>query len=158
MTPNTTAAWRRRPVMRPNIHTQAIGSTTIAIVVNTFVQKVGFSNGCVLLGPKNPPPFVPSCFTARNAATGPRAMTCSAPSSVVALTDPCSVIGTPATTSTSASTTQHGSMTRNAARCTSTRKLPIGLPTSPRAIATSAARPTAGDTNCSHIRPQSCDR
>ena len=60
----------------------------IAMLQSTFDQNVGFSNGCVQLGPKNPPPLVPSCLIVTNAATGPRAIVCVAPSTVVATAAP----------------------------------------------------------------------
>jgi hypothetical protein len=84
ITPNTTAAWRVRPMIRPNIQTQAIGIRMIATIASALVQKFGFSNGWVEFGPKKPPPLVPSCLIARKAATGPRAIACPAPSKVVA--------------------------------------------------------------------------
>src|SRR5262245_1343820 len=99
ITANSTAACRMRPTIRPKVQTAAIGSSMIAIVDTTLVQKVGFSNGCVLLGPKKPPPLVPSCLIATNAATGPRQITCTAPSNVVAGAAPANVIGTPPSTS-----------------------------------------------------------
>jgi len=52
ITPNTTTAWRMRAVIRPNIHTVAIGISRMHTSSRTFVQKLGFSNGCVLFGPK----------------------------------------------------------------------------------------------------------
>ena len=48
-----------------------------------FVNGVGFSNGCAALALKKPPPLVPSCLIASCDATGPSAMVCLAPSSVV---------------------------------------------------------------------------
>ena len=44
---------------------------------------MGFSNGWALLALKKPPPLVPSILMASCEATGPRAMTCFAPSTVV---------------------------------------------------------------------------
>ena len=38
-----------------------------------FVSGVGFSKGCVQLGPNQPPPLVPSCLIATKAATDPNA-------------------------------------------------------------------------------------
>lgn len=141
----------------PNIHTLAIGIRTIEIIASAFVQNVGFSSGCVLFGPKNPPPFVPSCLIARKAATGPRAMICSDPSSVVACAAPAIVIGMPPIVISVATTSASGSSTRNVARCTSMKKLPNSFrPARPRAIAASAAIPVAADTNWSHISEQSC--
>ena len=52
MTPNTTAAWRRRRVIRPNIQTQAIGRISMASISTTLVSRVGFSKGWAELGPK----------------------------------------------------------------------------------------------------------
>ena len=58
-------------------------------------QAFGFSNGCAALALKKPPPLVPSCLIASCVATGPSAMVCLAPSSVVASTEPASVCGMP---------------------------------------------------------------
>src|SRR5262245_23340856 len=79
ITANNTAACRMRPTIRPKVQTAAIGSTRIAIVDTKLVQNVGFSNGWLLLGPKKPPPLVPSCLIATNAATGPRQISCAGP-------------------------------------------------------------------------------
>ena len=102
--------------MRPNIHTLAIGTRMIEIIARALVQNVGFSNGCAQFGPKKPPPLVPSCLMVRNAATGPRAITCSAPSSVVAVAAPSSVIGTPPKTNSSATTRATGRSTSQSGR------------------------------------------
>jgi hypothetical protein len=48
-----------------------------------FVSGLGLSNGWALLALKKPPPFVPSSLITSWDATGPSAMTCFAPSSVV---------------------------------------------------------------------------
>ena len=48
-----------------------------------FVHGVGFSNGCAAFALKKPPPFVPSCLMVSWLATGPIAIVCFAPSSVV---------------------------------------------------------------------------
>lgn len=90
-----------------------------AIFARTFDQKVGFSNGCVQLGPKNPPPFVPSCLIATNAATGPREIVCVAPSRVVATAAPSSVIGIPSPAKQLAQTNDIGSKINPVARQTS---------------------------------------
>ena len=49
-------------------------------------ERVGFSNGCAELALKKPPPLVPSILIASCEATGPTAIVCFAPSSVVAST------------------------------------------------------------------------
>ena len=49
-------------------------------------ERVGFSNGCAELALKKPPPLVPSILMASCEATGPTAMVCLPPSSVVAST------------------------------------------------------------------------
>ena len=51
-----------------------------------LVNGVGLSNGCALLALKKPPPLVPSSLITSCEATGPIAMVCLAPSSVVAST------------------------------------------------------------------------
>ena len=48
-----------------------------------LVSGVGFSNGWALLALKNPPPLVPSSLITSCEATGPMAIVCLAPSSVV---------------------------------------------------------------------------
>ena len=126
----------------------------IATISNAFDQKVGFSSGWVELGPKKPPPLVPSCLIATKAAAGPRAMVCATPSSVVTCAAPCSVIGTPLSAITAAMIIASGSSTKNEARCKSTKKLPmVGFPPMPRASAARAAMPVAAETNWSHISP-----
>ena len=60
-----------------------------------FEIWVPFSNGIAELTLKKPPPFVPSCLIAIWEATGPRAIVCLAPSSVVAVKAPPSVWSTP---------------------------------------------------------------
>ena len=47
------------------------------------MNGVGFSNGCAELALKKPPPLVPSILMASCDATGPCAIVCFAPSSVV---------------------------------------------------------------------------
>ena len=160
ITPKTTAAWRMRPTIRPNIHTQAIGIRMIETVARMFVQKVGFSNGCVQFGPKKPPPFVPSCLMVRNAATGPRAI---------------DLFDAFQRRRVRRAGQRHGHSAQDHERwpqraraaaapetwraARSRKKLPISLrPASPRAIAASAAMPVAAETNCSHIRAHSCER
>jgi len=48
-----------------------------------LMSGVGFSNGWELLALKKPPPLVPSSLITSCEATGPSAMTCFRPSSVV---------------------------------------------------------------------------
>ena len=59
------------------------GSAKIANIDQKFVHGVGFSNGWAALALKKPPPLVPSCLMASWLATGPMAIVCFAPSSVV---------------------------------------------------------------------------
>src|SRR4051794_40459778 len=49
------------------------------------VAAFGFSNGCAAFALKKPPPFVPSILMATWLATGPNAIVCSPPSTVVAV-------------------------------------------------------------------------
>jgi hypothetical protein len=75
-------ACRRASTMRPNMKICATGISRIAISSRKFVSPFGFSNGTAELALKKPPPFVPSCLIAIINATGPRAITCVAPSTV----------------------------------------------------------------------------
>ena len=52
-------------------------------ICSRLLNGVGFSNGWAELALKNPPPLVPSCLMASCDATGPCAMICFAPSTVV---------------------------------------------------------------------------
>ena len=58
----------------------------IEMIWSKFDSAVGFSKGCEALALKKPPPLVPSILMATCEATGPTAMVCLAPSSVVAST------------------------------------------------------------------------
>ena len=78
--------WRCRPVIRPSIQVSADGMAKMAQSDQKLAQGVGFSNGWAALALKNPPPLVPSCLIASWLATGPIAITCLAPSRVVAST------------------------------------------------------------------------
>ena len=103
----------------------AIGRRVISASSIRLLQGLGFSNGCVELGPKYPPPLVPICLTATSAATGPRAMVwvsilAAAPSIGVALTAPSKVIGIPLATRKSARITQSGMKTKHKIRIKST--------------------------------------
>lgn len=148
-----------RPIIRPNIHTQAIGMMISETIWKQLVQKSAFSSGWVELGPKKPPPFVPSCLIATKAAAGPRAMVCTAPSSVVTVAAPSKLIGTPRRAMKQATIIARGSRTQNDARWRSRKKLPmLACPPMPRAKAASAAMPVAAETNCSHISPPSWAR
>ena len=159
MTAKIVAACRRRPVMAPNIQTQAIGNSRMATDSTTLVNAVGFSKGWAELAPKKPPPLVPSCLTATKAATGPRAITCVAPSRVVTDWAPSSVIGTPPTTSSPAVTSAIGNRTSSEPLSRSRWKLPgRARPANPRASAASAASPVAAETNCSHINAKSWEK
>ena len=88
--------WRRSRTMWPNATASAKEITISDHVSTTLVSAVGFSNGWALLALKKPPPLVPSSLIASWNATGPSAMVCRAPSSVVASTVPAMVCGTPA--------------------------------------------------------------
>ena len=78
--------WRWLPTMRPNTLVSAAPSTKIEIICTKFDSAVGFSNGCAALALKKPPPLVPSILIATCDATGPTAIVCRPPSSVVAST------------------------------------------------------------------------
>ena len=72
--------------MRPNIEVRPAPRVKMATIWMRLASAVGFSNGCAELALKKPPPLVPSILIASCEATGPSAMVCFAPSSVVAST------------------------------------------------------------------------
>ncbi|MNV53877.1 hypothetical protein D3C71_1460400 [compost metagenome] len=123
-----------------------------------LLSPLGFSNGCAELTPKNPPPLFPSSLIDRNDATGPLAISCAAPSSVVAIAVPCSVCGTPIATKIRAITKDIGRRMRVMLRIISTKKLPSGLPESPRMKAITPARADAGAANIMKTMAIICDK
>ena len=76
--------WRWSPTARPNTLVSAAPIAKIETICTKFDSAVGFSNGWAALALKKPPPLVPSILMATCEATGPTAMVCSTPSSVVA--------------------------------------------------------------------------
>ena len=78
--------WRWSPTMRPNTLVRPAPIAKIETICTKFESAVGFSNGCAALALKKPPPLVPSILMAICEATGPSAIVCLAPSSVVAST------------------------------------------------------------------------
>ena len=84
MTASTAQPWRWSPTMRPNMLVSAAPIEKISTIWMKLVSALGFSNGCDELALKKPPPLVPSILMASCEATGPCAITCLAPSSVVA--------------------------------------------------------------------------
>ncbi|MEY9460112.1 hypothetical protein ABH973_000525 [Bradyrhizobium ottawaense] len=94
--------WRWLPTMPPNTLVIAAPSAKIDSICTKFDSAVGFSNGCAALALKKPPPLVPSILIATWEATGPTAMVCLAPSSVVASIYGPSVCGMPCQTRNSA--------------------------------------------------------
>src|SRR5262245_5864592 len=121
----------------------------MANIDQKLVQGVGLSNGCAALALKNPPPFVPSCFMASWLGTGPMAMVCLAPSSVVTSRYGRKFWITPCWMRISAMSADSGSSTYSVPRTRSTQKFP-SLPAlfrdTPRTNATATAIPTAADT------------
>src|SRR3546814_12270571 len=90
-----------------------------------LVSAVGFSNGCALLALKKPPPLVPSSLIASWLATGPSAIVCLAPSSVVASTELLSVRGPPFALRQSPTTLQPARKQPSSTRVHPTPPLPI---------------------------------
>ena len=80
---HTAQPCRWLPVMRPSSQVIADGIAKIVSIDQKLVHGVGFSNGCAALALKKPPPLVPSCLIASWLATGPIAIVCFTPSSVV---------------------------------------------------------------------------
>src|SRR5579859_7315614 len=71
ITENKHHACFKLPISRPNMYTCAIGTMIIASISTKFATGVGFSNGCALFTPYQPPPFVKSCLQDSKDATGP---------------------------------------------------------------------------------------
>ena len=122
--------------MRPNIQTHTIGMRMMQIVSSTLVQKVGFSNGCVLFGPEQAAAIGAELLDrhegrhrARARSSAPRLRALSPPPR---LRRSSACRRAPAASRQQAQTARS---TRNAARCRSTKKFPSGLPASPRASA-----------------------
>ena len=77
----------RRRTMLPNVWVNARRDQQGSYSTSTkLLSGVGFSNGSAELALKKPPPLVPSCLMASWMRIGLCAMTCLAPSSVVAST------------------------------------------------------------------------
>ncbi len=108
---NTAQACRRASTIRPNMKTQAAGISRIDSISMKFERPVGFSSGTAELESYQPPPFVPSCLIAICEATGPRAIVCVAPCTVVAVACAWNVCGTPCQISSAATTSERGRST-----------------------------------------------
>ncbi len=78
--------WRWLPTMRPKTLVSAAPTAKIDTIWIRLEMASGFSNGWAELTLKKPPPLVPSILMASCEATGPTAIVCLAPSSVVAST------------------------------------------------------------------------
>ena len=109
----------------------------------------GFSNGCVELALKKPPPFWPSCLMASWLATGPPGISWVAPDTVVTWWKPPRFWMTPWLISTMATTAASGRKTRTVPRTRSTQKLPtteMRRRARERTSAIATHSPTTGDT------------
>ena len=65
--------------MTPNVRRNATGINSIATISTTFVNGVGFSNGCALLTLKAPPPSPDISLMDSHVATGPPRIVCLPP-------------------------------------------------------------------------------
>ena len=147
---------RWSPAMRPNVYVRLKGMMRMASISSQLVRPVGFSKGWAELALSGPPPLVPSSLMISCEAKGPRAMTCSAPCSVVAVAVPSNVWVTPCQTSTMAPTTARGRRMYSVERVTSTQKLPIDEALRrmrPRMRATATAMPAAADVKLRTAKP-----
>ena len=70
------------PTITPNVRRNATGISSIATISTTFVNGVGFSNGCALLTLKAPPPSPDISLIDSHVATGPPRIVCLPPASV----------------------------------------------------------------------------
>src|SRR5262249_52769599 len=71
ITPYKTRACFKSPTINPNAYTNPAEMMSKPNTSQKLLKGVGFSNGCALFCPKNPPPFVPSCLMATCEAAGP---------------------------------------------------------------------------------------
>ena len=110
---------------------------------------MGFSKGCAAFTLKKPPPLVPSSLIAICDATGPVAMNCFPPSSVVAVTPASKFWTIPCQSMINAPMMLKGSNTYSVMRTRSDQKLPMdedSLRAMPRTTAAHTAMPTAAET------------
>ena len=112
ITPYSTQACRRLPIISPKHTTMAAGSRAISTVSTRLVSGVGFSNGCAELALKKPPPLVPRCLMVSSAATGPVAMVWPPPCIGCAVMLAASVCGEPCQIMNTAISSETGSSTR----------------------------------------------
>ena len=139
---------RWRPVIRPRSQVRADGIAKIANMDQKLDHGVGFSNGCAALALKKPPPLVPSCLIASWLATGPIAMVCFAPSSVVTSRYGRKFWMAPCWIRISATSSESGSSTYRVPRTRSAQKFPsrpADRRAMPRTSATASAMPTAAE-------------
>ena len=121
-----------------------MGRRSREIISTMLLKGVGFSKGCVLLFPKKPPPFVPSCLMAIWDAAGPLGIICSTPSMPGTAMGPSKDCTTPWETSRRAMTVETGTKKYNVLRVRSVQKFPrveAHLLSSPRIRADMTAIP-----------------
>ena len=75
--------WRLFSAYRPNVAVRPNGMIRISSISSQFVIPFELSNGWAELALKKPPPLLPSSLIDSCEASGPRAIVCWAPSSVV---------------------------------------------------------------------------
>ncbi len=159
ITAKTTAAWRMRPMMRPNIHTQAIGMRMIETSRENVRPECRVLERMRAVRTEEAAAVRAELFDGHEGRHRPARDDLFDAFQSGRVRRAASVIGIPPSTNSDATTRAMGSSTRNVARCRSRKKLPISLrPAKPRASAANAAMPVAAETNCSHIRAQSCER
>ena len=147
--------------MRPNTLVSAAPIEKISRIWIKLVSAVGFSNGCAELALKKPPPLVPSILITSWEATGPCAMSCLPPSSVVTSVYADRFCGTPCHTMTRPTTMQIGSSRYNTQRVRSTQKLPTLFADrreNPRISASASAMPVAALRKLCTVSPAICTR
>src|SRR5262245_44466298 len=143
------------------MYVNADGMMKIVNIDQKFVHGVGFSNGCAAFALKKPPPFVPSCLMISWLATGPIAIVCFAPSSVVTSRYGLKFWIIPCCTNNSESRSDAGRSTYSVPRTRSTQKLPnrpAERRAMPRTNATATAMPTAADAKLWNASWLICDR
>ena len=156
MAAKTAQPCRMEPVIRPSVFVRPAPIAKMRTIWRKLVPGVGFSYGCAEFALKNPPPLVPSSLIASCEATGPWAIFCSAPSTVLTTTSAWKFCTTPRETKKRAARNEKGRSTQRIARVQSDQKLPMPFAFSratPRITATAMAMPVAADRKLCRARP-----
>jgi hypothetical protein len=150
---------RTEPVICPRVLVRPAPIEKMRTISRKLVPGVGFSYGCAELALKNPPPLVPSSLMASCDATGPWAIFCVCPSTVVTTRSAWKFCTTPRETRKRAARNEIGSRSQRIDRVQSHQKFPMPVAFSratPRMTATAIAIPVAAERKLWSARPAIC--